>query len=291
MDPADGVAFVTAPGQASLAGRCPAGAACTGAGSVHRLDATCACPAGAFGATAGATAAVASADPSCYDPAWLCGPACSGFGNCTTAPAAGCACDCTDRRCFAGAVCDHCAPGYTDYPRCVEISCFPDPCAGHGFCSAGSCACGLGYTGPGCSRCAVGFIGYPNCVDDPVSGRRHSSPHLILMTHLSGAINCRLTVASFVRRCSATQTHATAMEAAPAGPAPVGTHSPAPAVTHARRCESLHCAGPHAVRLLSGCVDFCHGARCQQTHRLWWLGLSFGGPFSGRRTDRPSRLP
>ena len=66
-----------------------------------------------------------------------------------------------------------CADGYMEDPEnpgtCIEISCAPDPCNGHGTCSLidGSCSCDEGYNGLYCDVCAEGYIGYPDCVDDP----------------------------------------------------------------------------------------------------------------------------
>ncbi len=41
--------------------------------------------------------------------------------------------------------------------------CRPDPCHGHGTCSAGSCGCASGYAGDLCDTCATGYQGYPEC--------------------------------------------------------------------------------------------------------------------------------
>ena len=47
----------------------------------------------------------------------------------------------------------------------------PDPCSGHGYCSAGVCTCIIGYDGAACDACASSYVGYPSCVACGTSGK------------------------------------------------------------------------------------------------------------------------
>lgn len=68
---------------------------------------------------------------------------------------------------YAGPYCEKCADGRTDYPECLEETCYPDPCTGHGSCDAGQCSCDRGFAGEACDSCAEGFMNYPECNDNP----------------------------------------------------------------------------------------------------------------------------
>jgi hypothetical protein len=111
---------------------------------------------------------------------------------------------------YAGAGCELCAAGWLDTRSgttgrtlgnlsgtdpggvCVDDPCTPDPCNGHGVCTAPQlgntsigtlagalCSCTVRFDGPACDRCAMadaesGFADYPQCVDpcepDPCNG-------------------------------------------------------------------------------------------------------------------------
>jgi hypothetical protein len=47
----------------------------------------------------------------------------------------------------------------------------PDPCHGHGYCSAAVCTCTIGYDGAACDTCASSYVGYPDCVACGASGK------------------------------------------------------------------------------------------------------------------------
>ncbi len=70
---------------------------------------------------------------------------------------------CACREGLAGENCDRCAPGFIDYPECVDDPCDPDPCHGHGMCTGGACTCNSVFTGDYCDSCAPSHGGYPFC--------------------------------------------------------------------------------------------------------------------------------
>jgi len=70
--------------------------------------------------------------------------------------------------CSAAGACV-CASGYSGSPpSCVLADpCMPDPCNGHGTCSAGACTCSFGFASTTCSQCDTGYSGYPSCAAGP----------------------------------------------------------------------------------------------------------------------------
>lgn len=93
----------------------------------------------------------------------LCDPdPCRGNGTCR--PADG-SCACATG--FAGDTCGTCAPGYTNYPRCIPDQCVgrPNACTGHGRCApaTGACACDEGFGGVSCERCESAEKTWPSC--------------------------------------------------------------------------------------------------------------------------------
>ena len=130
-------------------------------GAVRTMDFGCSCPVQANRSAAALIGDGSVLSARCVPGEWLCLEACSGHGLCQAD--GGCECDPK----YAGRYCERCADGRTLYPDCLEASCFPDPCTGHGSCAGGQCSCDVGYAGAACDSCAVGFLDYPQCNDDP----------------------------------------------------------------------------------------------------------------------------
>jgi beta-lactamase superfamily II metal-dependent hydrolase len=110
-------------------------------------------------------------DPCAPDP-------CNGRGACSIPESGGFACACegnwggaTCSACqagYAGPTCADCAGGYLPDPlvpgACIDDPCAPDPCNGHGTCTAVlpnafACACAGNWTGPACLACKTGYAG------------------------------------------------------------------------------------------------------------------------------------
>ncbi len=101
-----------------------------------------------------------------------CDASCINTNSCCVDAEALCGCfpKCVNKVCGddgCSGSCGSCEPGLrcSVSQQCEDDPCTPDPCNGHGACSAsGACTCATGYAGSSCSACANGYTGYPNCV-------------------------------------------------------------------------------------------------------------------------------
>eukprot|EP01052_Picozoa_sp_SAG31_P012600 SAG31_NODE_741_length_12429_cov_13.571127_4_plen_1359_part_00 len=109
---------------------------------------------------------------------------CNSHGNCSEG-----SCVCTEA--YAGPSCSLCAPGFIEYPNCIDDPCDPEICNGHGLCERNSvtCFCDAGFRGHDCSSCSDGYIEYPRCREDPCSPEKCSG-HGICNRTGNGSCTC-----------------------------------------------------------------------------------------------------
>ena len=107
---------------------------------------------------------------------------CNGHSKSATSNVNNTACECSCSNAFAGATCNQCAPGYANYPACVECT-VSQHCYGRASavavsddnttCTCFNCQgnwggsacdeCPYNFEQTTCTSCAVGYVNYPQC--------------------------------------------------------------------------------------------------------------------------------